>query len=708
MPQKTFKFFFLYLFFLSLFFGVNLAEASSTQGIIDTTYKNAWGEKIGWINFGCANCSVSVTDTLLTGYLWSANYGWINLNPTSSGVVNNGNGVLSGSAWAKNLGWIDWSGVTINSEGRFTGQASGSVAGVLNFDCANCRVVTDWRPRNVRPACNNSIDDDGDGVVDFPGDLGCESYSDTDEVNQGVTIINISTSAVLVNEPTSNLTEEIIAKEESVKIKPVKIVDWPKIKEKAKTIIVEVFNPIPVELALQDFIRSRIPTPDISFEKLAKILNPIRADLFLPGFLKSRVPVANITLDKLVPKNAPDSLKNNWVLLPRKNIKEFVLAPLPKDIKKLAEKFPELNKTFNEIGISKITDLSRLTQVPLKLPGISKRASYGINLTSGTFFAPKGIPIAKLSPKMKQALPSEIVFARTGGELIDFDIALSINDKGHSEQTIRTVVGKPLELAIKPDALVRSVHGYFILKTPRVRAVSQNTPNQESGLNLALKNLTESTILANPVFAETVKGPVVLEKKFVLSEFEYWDDDKDGIYTATVDTPVVDGEYEIITMLEFVDPDLGMKQVRLIAVVDPEGYVYTTLPQGKLRISGSVVTLWWLNSSTKTYEVWPAKDYSQENPQITDDTGKYSFLVPPGIYYLKVEHPNYPIYQSKTFRVDQGAGVHMNIELKSQKWWGRIIDWKIIVIIIFAILLFYNFYHDRMLENLIKNRLNKN
>lgn len=81
------------------------------------------------------------------------------------------------------MGWINFTGVTINSLGEFSGFASGDISGQISFNCANCAVKTDWRPRSARPQCNNSIDDDGDGKIDYPADPGCSSLDDTDETN---------------------------------------------------------------------------------------------------------------------------------------------------------------------------------------------------------------------------------------------------------------------------------------------------------------------------------------------------------------------------------------------------------------------------------------------------------------------------------------------------------------------------------------------
>jgi hypothetical protein len=149
--------------FLSLavvsFLGFNFVLASDTNGTIDTTYKYAWGETTGWLNFGCVFCDVAITDTMLTGNFWSSEYGWIKLNPVLSGVINDAEGNLSGFAWGRNIGWINFSGVTINADGEFLGYALINADGnSISFNCSNTatcgasdfKVKTDWRPASVR------------------------------------------------------------------------------------------------------------------------------------------------------------------------------------------------------------------------------------------------------------------------------------------------------------------------------------------------------------------------------------------------------------------------------------------------------------------------------------------------------------------------------------------------------------------------------
>ena len=558
--------------------------ASSTDGTIDSTYKYAWGENVGWLNFGTSGGNVHITDSEITGYAWSDNYGWINLNPSTSGVQNNNEGTLSGYAWGENLGWINFSGVTINSSGEFLGYASTTNdSGRISFNCSNTsscgssdfKVKTDWRPQSAR--------------------------TDTAASSGG------SQMSVVYSAP--------IATAEKIKKVP------------------EIFKSL------------------------------------VPDFLKPKPPAVKppeVPIEELVSKEAPLAFQGKWqlLLLPRKA--EFVLAPLPKAIRNLAQKFPTLEKTFKETGIVKITDVAKLKTVKLTLPGLKKI----------------------------EQIPTEIVFAKTGGKKIDLSAALSITEKGEPQQKISTISGKPLQLAVKPDKPVKSVKGYLVFKSKA---------SQPTSLEFPLNSLLASLIFANPVFAKPQEKPVRVEEKLVLLEFEYTDPDGDGIYTAEIQAPVIEGEYEIITVMDFEDPELGKKEIRLTTVIDPEGYLYEKDGDKETRIPGAIISLFWLNPETKQYEIWPAKEYQQENPQTTDVRGTYSFLVPEGYYYLKAETPGYLVYDGKPFEVKEGSGIHINIELKTKYWWLKIIDWKTILLAAVIILLLYNFYRDKIREKMLGN-----
>jgi hypothetical protein len=143
--------------FLLFFFLASASVVHAASGTILSSSKYAWSNVGGWVNFAPTNSTVTVTDSVLTGYVWSANDGWINLSPSNSGVTNSTSGTLGGFAWDQAAGWVSFMGVSIDSNGKFHGQATGSNGYVINFDCSSCNVTTSWRysttttPVNVSP-----------------------------------------------------------------------------------------------------------------------------------------------------------------------------------------------------------------------------------------------------------------------------------------------------------------------------------------------------------------------------------------------------------------------------------------------------------------------------------------------------------------------------------------------------------------------------
>ncbi|MFA6325040.1 MAG: hypothetical protein WCX46_02320 [Candidatus Paceibacterota bacterium] len=162
MFKKNYFFIIFCLTFILGIFNISTVFASEINGTINTINKYAWGENIGWVNFGLSNGNVQISDIALTGYAWNENYGWINLNVNNlagGSVTNDAEGNLGGNAWGEKLGWISFSGVTIDEDGYFSGYATiESDNSRISFNCSNTnscnssdyKVSTDWRPLSTR------------------------------------------------------------------------------------------------------------------------------------------------------------------------------------------------------------------------------------------------------------------------------------------------------------------------------------------------------------------------------------------------------------------------------------------------------------------------------------------------------------------------------------------------------------------------------
>lgn len=571
--------------------------ASTTDGTVSTasTSRYAYMESGSWIDFGTTFGDVHVTDSALTGYAWSAEFGWISLNCSNTSscttvdysVVNDGNGVLSGYSWSESAGWIDWKptygGVTIDSSGVFNGRAWSDQTGWITFNCStdtSCdgvdyRVVTDWRPVSSRAS--------------------------TIVASVGNTVLSSSSGS--------------------------------------KTWYYYILRPISI---------AKNTVAGIA-EKIGDVLSGV-----LSNEPKTVLPV----VEEVITKLSPLSMMGKWNLLPVDKINEFALAPLPGSVRMLVEKFPELAKTFKAVGISKMSDLNRLSGGKFVLSGISKEAG----IAGGA-----SVPIASLTASQKKVLPSDIVFAKAGS-LIDYSIFLTIDNDGTANQKIATIVGKPVELAVKVDKPATSVKGYLTIKNLDRRSASRSVP---------VTSLLAAPIMAtlalgntsNAIDEDTGESDIQTEDKLVLQRFDYADPDNDGIYTASINAPMVHGEYEIISVIDYRDKSLGKKELRLIAVVDPEGYVYEPNGNKETRIPDAKVTLFIKDPQHGEFTVWSAKDYQQVNPQRTDKSGTYSFLVPEGLYKLTVSAPGYYDYEGEEFTVQEGHNVHENIAVKAKSWW---------------------------------------
>ena len=580
--------------------------ASSTLGTIDSTNRYAWTENAGWLDFGGSYGNVTITDTVLTGYAFGENIGWVSLNCSNDSscatvdykVSNDGSGILSGYAYGENVGWIKFDpsngGVSINSSGEFSGQAYGENIGWLIFNCSttsSCatvdyKVSTDYRPSNSRPICNNTLDDDGDGKTDYPSDPGCTSLDGTSEVDP-----------VIVNSSSGSRRVRVVTQ-----IQP-------------------------------------IQTQQIQQEQTASVSDII--DSIIPSFLKIEPKVETevvLPIEETLSKTTPLAFSNKLDLISVYDVGRFVLAPLPSEIVALTKKFPELGKTFGVLGITKISDLDKL-----------KRADFTLSGAGQNF-------------RDEKSLPSEIVFAKSG-DLIDYNIHVSLTEEGNVEQRINTIAGKNLDLVVKVDKPTKNVKGYLVIK---------NIERQVGKTNVPANSLMAGALMAVLGSSLDADEDVKIENKMLLNSFEYEDANNDGVYTATIQAPLVHGEYEVISIIEYKNSVYGKKELRLTTVVDPEGYIYEKNGNKETRIPDAKVSLFWKNPKNREFEIWPAKNFQQINPQKTDKSGQYSFLVPEGTYKLTVSAPEYKDFFGEEFDVNEGRGVHDNISLKSKNWFQRI------------------------------------
>jgi hypothetical protein len=85
--------------------------------------------------------------------------------------------------------------------------------------------------------------------------------------------------------------------------------------------------------------------------------------------------------------------------------------------------------------------------------------------------------------------------------------------------------------------------------------------------------------------------------------------------------------------------------------------------------------------------LWSGDNFLQKNPVYTDETGRYSFLVPQGNYYLTVLADKYLDYKSEPFDVAQEIGVRLEIELKKKTILPNWLSWQMVIAILLLIII---------------------
>ena len=329
----------------------------------------------------------------------------------------------------------------------------------------------------------------------------------------------------------------------------------------------------------------------------------------------------------------------------------------------MADKFTEFREALQNIGISKPSDVSKLKSANFifVLSGLSQQVGTTTVDLSG----------ARLTANEMANIPEDIIFARTGANNIDLNINISISDQGEPIQKMNVFKNKPINLVLKTGEPAKDITGYVVL-------LPDGDPEK-----IAVKNSNSPFLMSimNSIINKFGSKVELVENESILQQFEYIEDvNNPGLYLADIVTPSKEGWYEIRTLINHQNQYTPSKNINVSFAVDPQGYVYENFGGKEERIKNATVSIFWLNPDTKEYELWPANKYQQINPQITDEAGEYSFLVPPGYYYIKVAHPLYADYAGKPFRVQGGVEVNANIELQTVSWWRDLLNTNKVII----------------------------
>ncbi len=296
---------------------------------------------------------------------------------------------------------------------------------------------------------------------------------------------------------------------------------------------------------------------------------------------------------------------------------------------------------------------SVLSQVGVQPAQAASLSQYSLFMPG--FSAISGSSVMQLTATSAEKLPSEQVFATSSNDTIDAATQLDFSDSHNVLQTFQVQENKPLRLFVKPNAGITSISGELLL----------------SSSNVILK-------------------------------FNYQPLGNTGLYYADITTPAK-GTYNVVTSLQY---GANKTVIKNVILTDPDGYLYENINGKQSRVSGATVSLYYLNSNNQ-YILWPAAQYAQENPQTTDATGSYAFLVPAGTYYLSVESAGYKPYKTTPFPVIEGKDVNQNIAMQKVAT-PFTFNWQMVAIGILFVLVLLNFIQtwnqNRLMASYLKRK----
>ena len=305
---------------------------------------------------------------------------------------------------------------------------------------------------------------------------------------------------------------------------------------------------------------------------------------------------------------------------------------------------------FSSVDLTKKISKGIFVQAPKfvakKISNSWKLVTYQVKRLAILFKPPVYEDVVDLLPPLKKEVsrPGEFIeqeklfFSSIYG-----NIELNQNKKGE----LNLIAGANIKSFIKPDSNkeIKSIKG-----------------------QLLFDNSLQGELPSGFFPFKTAEAAVINKaqaKEWLVGQYIFVDNNNNGIYETIFQIPPVAGKYSFKTVIEYKKESI--KEVKVEMLIDSEGYIYTTTEIAseiiEARLPNVKTTLFWLNPLSHEWQVWSAYSYDQKNPQTTNKTGQYSFLVPEGNYYLQVEKDGYQSYTSEYFEVEEGSSIHQNIEL---------------------------------------------
>lgn len=108
-----------------------------------------------------------------------------------------------------------------------------------------------------------------------------------------------------------------------------------------------------------------------------------------------------------------------------------------------------------------------------------------------------------------------------------------------------------------------------------------------------------------------------------------------------------------------------IERVVSVASVEDFGKVFNSANDAV--VEGAAVSLYYYQPTAQTWYLWDGASYGQKNPQQTDSYGNYSFMVPPGRYYIEIKSHGYVTVHSEILDLTETSILNTDIRLRPKQ-----------------------------------------
>lgn len=214
-------------------------------------------------------------------------------------------------------------------------------------------------------------------------------------------------------------------------------------------------------------------------------------------------------------------------------------------------------------------------------------------------------------------------------------------------------VGLSKEYTMVIDRIPPRVSGVLFSLGPQVIAPS------EEGIITALSGQSVKLTLSE-VGGSIAVNIIASDSGNLYKNFSLVKNPEDGLWSGNIALP--QGQYQLI--FSAVD-GAGNKTVSYLNKLYVLGKGDVTSALG--GVFDAKITVYYLEPSSGTWQVWDGSPYGQQNPLQTDASGHYSLFLPPGRFYLHIDAGGFHSGDSNFFTLTKAEPINANFLLSPLK-----------------------------------------